>query len=431
MEPDAGSSSGDGITLDAILQEKKTFDLSLNFEKLGVDDQNHGWSSPAPSEPVIIESMPTRSNILSTGLLKCQLPSTEPKTYLAATTADRRLHLFDPETPSHPLVRSYSSFVDSPILDVIVVEGKYLLTGSMSGRLLLYDTKTDQVLDERRDQTKYIVKLAVQSSDESTIIASAGWDSKVFLYRLSKDESSRPCLGNPIASLTLSTVPETLLFVKSPETLRPILLLSRRDSSFLYYYSVPLHESTDQTELRLLGRQNLAPHSNAWVAFTPSDVQLSPKDQTLVAVATSSTPHMKLLLVRLLIPPEERPVADRDGPVTQASQARDALLIQDKEEGAIVVNVNTMAPQTTYSTPRLIWRPDGSGVYVSSDDGVVRGFEANTGKQITILHAHEPGSKIRCLWAGKMDNVSGSAQPSSEILLTGGFDQKLIVWRIP
>lgn len=146
-----------------------------------------------------------------------------------------------------------------------------------------------------------------------------------------------------------------------------------------------------------------------------------------------STPHMKLLIVKLLLPPTRSsgPAADTslgpDGPVTQASQARAELAVADKEEAAILVNVSTLAPQTSYSTPRLVWRPDGSGVYVSSDDGVVRGIEAKSGKLISSLKAHEPGSKIRCLWAGHLTNDD----EKTECLISGGFDQKLIVWRSP
>jgi hypothetical protein len=44
LEPDAGS--GTGVTIDQILQEKKTFDLSLSFEKLGTDDGEKGWRNP-------------------------------------------------------------------------------------------------------------------------------------------------------------------------------------------------------------------------------------------------------------------------------------------------------------------------------------------------------------------------------------------------
>jgi hypothetical protein len=182
-----------------------------------------------------------------------------------------------------------------------------------------------------------------------------------------------------------------------------------------------------------LGKQNLAPHSNAWVAFTPSDVQLCPTDSSLVAVATSTMPHMKLLVVKLLIPTEEssllaaNPIPGLDGTITQASQARAELLIQDREEAAILINISTIAPQTQYSTPRIVWRPDGSGVYVSSDDGIVRGIEATTGKIISSLEAHDLGSKIRCLWAGYLKTDTNS-ESTSEHLISGGFDQKLIAW---
>jgi WD40 repeat protein len=361
----------------------------------------------------------------------------EPKAYLTVTTADRRLHLLDASSPSLPLVLTHSSFLDSPVLDVLVVAQKYLLFASMSGKLLLYNTETNQILEARKDHVKYLVKLAAWSEGTSSIIASAGWDAKVFLYRLSTDDPSDVRLGEPLATVTLSSIPETLLFVQSPDTLRPVLLLTRRDSTFLYYYTIP-HNDSHESQIHLIGTQNLAPHSNAWIAFTPSDVQLCPVDPMLVAVATSSTPHMKLQIVRLLLPPENELAGDAahspdHDALTQASQARANLLLQDKQDAAIIVNVSTMAPQTAYSTPRLVWRPDGSGVYVSSDDGVVRGFEATTGKQTATLQAHDAGSKLRCLWAGRLKVVSNESPNDvreEEYLISGGFDQKLILWDV-
>ncbi|KAF1975507.1 hypothetical protein BU23DRAFT_530035 [Bimuria novae-zelandiae CBS 107.79] len=418
------------VTIEKILQEKQTFDLTLNFEKLGVDDKERRWQTIAPSDPTVMDSIP-RSNLLSVAQLDLTLPSNPNlHTYFAATTADRCLHLIDPSSPPSSAVQSYSTFQDSPILDVAGFRNRYLLVASMSGSLLLFDTKTEQVLDQRKDHGKYVVKLATWITDTSILVATAGWDANVFLYRLSTDISETPRLGKPIATMSLPTVPETLLFIRAPETARPILLLTRRDSTFLHYYAVP-SSGSDESDLTPLGKQNLAPHSNAWVAFTPSDVQVSPVDASVVAVATSSTPHMKLLVVKLLLSPEK--VASLDGyqipdsgPITQASQARADLLLQNREEAAILVNVSTMAPQTAYSTPRLVWRPDGSGIYVSSDDGIVRGFEAHTGKLVATLEAHEPGSKIRCLCAGK---VKLDLVDNREILLTGGFDQKLVLWK--
>jgi WD40 repeat protein len=104
-------------------------------------------------------------------------------------------------------------------------------------------------------------------------------------------------------------------------------------------------------------------------------------------------------------------------------------LIQDREEAAILLNINTMSPQTAYSTPKLAWRPDGSGIYVTSDDGIIRGFEASTGKLVVSLRGHESGSKIRCLWAGFLDENADDSVHSNECVISGGFDRKLILWK--
>jgi hypothetical protein len=434
LPPDIGANSNDPITIESILQEKRVFDTSLNFEKLGLDNGARGWSAHSPSVPMVMSSLPTRSNILSVSIVNLSLFYRQTQEYVAITTADRHLHLLSLASTKLEVAHSYSNFQDSPILDVLAVDTQHILVASMSGKLSLYDTVKDEVLDERRDHTKYIVKLASYSEGNTTWIASAGWDSKIFLYKFAVHEDS-PKLGKPTAILTQPSIPETITFVTSPDDGMPVLLVARRDSTFLHFYAMP---SSNSPTLELLGRQNLAPHSNAWIAFTPSDVQTCPTDASLVAVATSTTPHMKLLILKLLVPNKQSSllgasaVPGSDGTVTQASQARAELLIQDREEAAIQVNVSTLAPQTQYSTPRLVWRPDGTGVYVSSDDGLVRGIEANTGKLMATLEGHDPGSKLRCLWAGKLAIRGGSSSSPDchqEFLISGGFDQKLILWR--
>jgi WD40 repeat protein len=434
LPPDTGANSSDSVTIESILQEKKAYDNSLNFEKLGLDDSDRGWSEGAPSEPTIISSLPSRSNILSVSVVElCLRVSAQPQVYIAVTTADRKLHLLDSTSPAYEVAHSYSDLTDSPILDMLVLSQQLILVASMSGRLSLYDTVQSEALDERKDHSKYIVKLACHRLEDTILIASAGWDSKVFLYTIKPNETTVQ-LGKPSAVLTLPTIPETLVFIESPDDGSPLLVVTRRDSTFLHFYAVPCSDSQD---LNFLGRQNLAPHSNAWIAFSASDVQVCPTDPSLVAVATSTTPYMKLLILKLLVPTKQSsllaatPVPGPDGTVTQASQARAELLIQDREEAAIIVNVSTLAPQTQYSTPRLVWRPDGSGVYVSSDDGLVRGIEATTGKVTAAMEGHDPGSKLRCLWAGTLQTPQDSEADLStgqEYLISGGFDQKLIVW---
>lgn len=299
----------------------------------------------------------------------------------------------------------------------------------MSGQLVLSDG-SGKVLESRRDHTKYIVKIAVCNGTQDTIIATAGWDGKVFVYKTSQAEDLK--LGQPFTSISLTTKPESIIFTNHPHTEQPVLLVSRADSTFIHYYTI---EETP----RLLGMQNLAPHSNAWVAFTPSAMELCPTDPSLLAVGTSSIPHMKLLIVRLLFPPWEASPSSSSGvatvnaalseteqePMTQASQARAAIALAEREAAAIQIQSTTMAPQTAFSTPAVAWRPDGSGVWVNGDDGAVRGIESSSGKVVQVLKGHEPGSKVRCLWAGRVD----VKDKSTEILVSGGFDQKLIIWR--
>jgi WD40 repeat protein len=395
----------------------------------------------APSAPTIVSTLPSKSNIIHATAHWLALPNaSSPAPYLLSSTADRRLNVISPDPKSFDLLRSYTHLQDAPILDSVVLDSRHLLISSMSGRIKLFDLKTEAVLDERRDHTKYVVRLASWQRGNDAYIASAGWDSKIFVYHMGGAEDRDRRIGAPIATLDLPSNPEALLFVEHPESSRPLLLLSRRDSTLLYYYSVPGPESVSR-ELLLVGKQNLAPHSNAWIAFTPAALAICPTDPSLLAVATSAVPHMKLIIVRLLLPPFTESSAAgaaaspqnvlnvQETPTTQASQARAALVVQEREEAAILVQCTTLAPQTQYSTPALAWRPDGSGLWVNSDDGSIRGIEASTGKVIVTLEGHEPGSKIRCLWAGKIRSVKADDTAEEEWVVSGGFDQKLIVWR--
>lgn len=322
-----------------------------------------------------------------------------------------------------------SNLHDAPVLSSLLLARDRILTASMSGQLYLSDPN-GRVLEKRRDHTKYVVKVVALTDDPGeSYLATAGWDNKVVVYKV--DQEANLEIGEPMATIPLSSKPEAILLVRHPENNRPVLLASRTDSSFIFYYSV-------EEEPRLLGKQNLAPHSNAWVAFTPSSLELCPTDSSLLAVGTSSIPHMKLLIVQLLFPPWETTAAPAptqsaraallgEQPTeTQASQARAALIIADREAAAIKIHCSTLAPQTAYSTPAVAWRPDGSGVWVNGDDGAIRGIEASTGKIVSTLKGHEPGSKVRCLWAGKVKDADGENE--REILVSGGFDHKLIVW---
>ena len=386
----------------------------------------------APSCPVKVTTLPTSSNLLHVSLETLEDESSSRSFQLLfATTADRRLNLVVPN-PTYTLFKSKSHLHDSPILSYAVVGKGFLTTisTSMSGQVILYDHKEDRVIEERRDHKKYVVQVATcneESESKPIWVATAGWDAKIFVYRyeITTDANSHR-LGEPVGSLALPTNPETMTFIKPPDTQDPILLVTRRDSTSLHFYALPDSASPPPVALRLLRSQNLAPYSNTWIAFSPSAVAVCPTDSTLLAVATSAVPHMKLIIVRLLLPPIESPASNAPEASTQEAQTRAKLAIQEREESAIKIHVSTLAPQTAYSTPQVCWRPDGSGVWVNGDDGLLRGIEAKSGKIVaTLKNGHEAGSKIRSVWAGLVNNDG----IKEEWVVSGGFDKRLVIWR--
>lgn len=405
---------------------------------------------------------PTSSNLLAASVESWQklgddendADSTTSAPVIVATGADRQVHLFE-TAPGNQRVTSFSGLSESPVLSYVsILDGRYILMTNMSGQLLLQHGS--RILDTRKDHSKYAVKVVAHKeqghSDSSRRywVATAGWDATVYLYvvDIPHDERKPVIMGSPLARIKTTTNPESLLFVRHVDSNELVLLVSRRDSTYIYYYQVPsasrtnasgesetAAERSDPPEARLLGHQNLAPHSNAWVAFSPAHMALSPHDPGLLAVATSTLPHLKVMIVRLLFPSVDAP-SGVSGPggdveVTQASQALEALALQNREDAAILIQANTFAPQTAYSTPQVAWRPDGSGIWVNGDDGVVRGVETKTGKIIAMLKGgHEPGCKVRTIWAGYVHVPSEGGPRREEWVISGGFDKRLIVWKV-
>lgn len=289
-----------------------------------------------------------------------------------------------------------------------------------------HDGSTQAV--ERMDHKRYCVKAAVSSSNPSEwLLATIGWDSRLNIYRIPKPQPGGiQELDPPVSTLTLQSIPEDIIWLPNPNPVKndddkngnedEILLLSRRDSSLLYYYAPTSPEPT------LLGTQNLAPHALSRSILTPSSISLCPTDPTLLAAAIPSLPHLKLIITRLLVPLSRQ---------TNEINRQSDLETAKREESAILQHISTLAPQTPYSTPKVVWRPDGSGVWVNGDDGCIRGIEVSTGKIVASLTGgHEGGVKVRTLWAGYVGSGKEEERSREEWVISGGFDRKVVVWRV-
>jgi hypothetical protein len=417
----------------------------------------------APSEAHTITSLSSPSNILAVHITPARTHWTTNENesrplQLLVSSADRKISVLSTDS-GHELQKTVdlSRTHNSPVLSITSLTQDSFMTSSMSGHVDLYVAE-QFCLEAVRHHAKYAVQVIVtRSCYESQlrkpfcIAASAGWDQKICIYSFEPPSESSSILGaggeadrsrisSPVATISVPTNPESILFVRHPDTSELYLIVGRRDATYLYYYKITEESTTEPfSHVSLIlheeGRQNLAPHANAWTSFSPSSLASCPTDPTLIAIATSHLPHMKLILVRLLFPGSQGqgPSAGFVGSETQASQARAELAIQDREDAAIKLHVSTMAPQTPYSTPQVVWRPDGSGVWVNGDDGVVRGIETRTGKVVTLLKGHEIGSKVRSLWAGMVrvqgrDGEDGLGK-EEEWLVSGGFDKRVIVWK--
>ncbi|KAI5808778.1 WD40-repeat-containing domain protein [Peziza echinospora] len=481
-------------TLEDLLEEKRIYDLSLKLETiLAIEKKEEEFSLPYPSTPHLLRpsstsstSTPTPSNYIHTAIT--HFPRPYNRQLILATTVSSQIHLFDPTpnattttaaisslspTPTtYPLLKTLPPLHTSPTLTTYPLRnGKYLLTGSMDGTTYLHKTANPEYkrLWSAAKHEKFVVKVIV-SRDERWIVT-ASYDKRVNIYYVNtlpaggsddeeeegedegaeeqgegtqadncKEEEEEGDIDITLVhTIELQSTPEGMCFV--PHTPPPIpqptlatdslsapprqpqrpqpqphpqpqtLILARRDSTLLTYYTLtppsptssPTSTSPTSPTITLSHTYTLTPESShSSISFTPMALSPHPKNPRHLAILTDTVPIMKFLLM-------------------------------ETYTGKILVECFTGAAQSPYSTAALSWRPDGTGVWVNSDDGVVRGIEARSGKVVAVLGGGGGGGglghtgKVRTLWGGLVYGMRGEAR---EVLVTGGFDQKLIIWEV-
>lgn len=225
---------------------------------------------------------------------------------------------------------------------------------------------------------KYVVRVAIDH--ERGLVATAGYDKRINIASVTSSGESEIAV-QPLQTIELVKNPESISFVPGGES--SSLLVTLRDSPFLDYYG-----STGRSPFTLGTRENMNELNDMHVSFSAVDISQRPVTPALLAVATSNTPNGRTIFM----PP-----------------------FSDK----ITHNCWTGAPQDDYSKPLVRWRPDGTGVYVNGDDGIIRGIHVGTGKVVQNIKAHE--GIIRALWSGRVGD--------EEVLISGGFDRKVKYWR--
>lgn len=248
-------------------------------------------------------------------------------------------------------------------------------------------------------------------------------------------------------------------------------------------------QANDVPPLSIISRTNLLDSINTstFVTFTPMALDIyhskeGDSDDSKFVVATSHSPYMRVIVGEigleepqgnnpaltgntahehttainaLLNPKNETESKDKalvtnkgedDGSNTavgrQASNTN-PFVEKKKPYGTMIFhNILAHAPQDQYSMPKVKWSHSGTGVWVSGDDGLVRGIEVETGKVVVELGGADTLEdketsddsltnkftkkhldKIRDIDVGQIP--TGPDGKTQDIVVTGGVDKRV------
>ncbi|KAK6544270.1 hypothetical protein TWF694_000972 [Orbilia ellipsospora] len=431
LTPESITNNSTDLTIEQILEEKKLYDLAVRFEKLTTSIGDVDFAVPYPNTPTSLTTLSSASNILSLTLTSLFIDDS-PRQVIISTTSDKALRIYSAKKP-HDLIQTIAGLHTGPILCVLPIAQRWLITASMSRDIAISDIKGD-VLHRWEGHGKYIVKLAISEpltlesseAEEVRYIAAASYDKSLSVHKLriplarsstSEEEGeergeSKPPSLELLQMLKFPDTVEDVIFSKdfsdSQNSTKTLLVATIRDSAYLHIYSsintAPASSSSSSSSstnqpFTFLSKTPLNATSTTWLTYTPTSLSPHPQHPHLLALITSSLPAPKLILYNL-------------------------QTFTVEKEFAVPINLSA------YSTGIVTWRGDAnaSGVWVNGDDGLVKGVEVKSGKVMVELKGHE-GRKVRCLVAGIVAG-NGDGGEEEEVMVSGGFDGGLKVWRV-
>ena len=510
---DGKSALDPSLTLESLVDAHRKHAASGAFAKAESVPQSRPWRQPTPTLPTLLPSPTPGANMLRVLAAHMEVGddgrergSSNPpaRQHLVATTAARRVYVFDVAAHPHPALVADWMPADSPVLDWHVLTPRFSLGTCMSGLVFVWANDWAKRVCERRDHRKFLVRAAVcvrnvqhqeeedaSSSDGTTAavdtgrrnfyVVTAGWDHRIFVYNLSlpSDSSSSssssaaaeapPTLSDPIAQLDLPTLPEDIHLHEAggrtdrpracaPRLGRAILLCSARSDGAGIADACPSRRPVGAVPSDLFGR--LAHRSPRAGRHDVEHARYAARRGAHAGSRRGRGCGMPTL-VRVSQPKTRKNRSSSSSRPRRRSEPD--WLLQRKTHARR--QSAPRAPRTRLRRPIArrapVWRPDGSGVWVTGDDGVIRGIETGSVKVVARLGAaaaggnddgdgdetrhgtgtalpqesstqrfvgHEVDSKVRDLWAGWLD-IRGSGD-REECVLSAGFDRRCILWRM-
>lgn len=346
------------IPILSFLQEEKLSKLTLT-SKLP-NKVNHTIRESTNFLSIRSGLHPRRFFDTSVGLFKAEFNSC-----IFSSSVDKTLKIRSTISPNFDLLDTYS--FTSPVLSSASdPTNRYIVVSTMEGSLSLIDLVTRKILQKVEDHTKYVVRV-VWSAD-GRFVTSIGYDKGILIYEVvnspSEDDDSPILLEGEEADLLSGTPkvelvqkwshyaqsnPEAIIFL--PES--DYLVFTCREDNLIRYVALPGKEQDEKKDWEITSF-NLNPNGDNWVSFSILYITIHP---TLpILCLQTSTENSRLLLYPF------------------HSAQRISTLFTTIEQG-------------DYSTPRHCWLKDGTGVLLSSEDGMIRCIDMQ-GRIVLKLGAH-------------------------------------------
>ncbi|ANZ74888.1 BA75_02941T0 [Komagataella pastoris] len=371
------------------------------------------WKLP---NPVIGEELvPLGSNlVISTTVGNLKL-SNQTSPCIVISTSSNELQIFDLNGVKlagfEKVLKSISKVV------LIIEDSPLLLCGGMDGHLSILDVITEEIQSFQL-HGRLLSDMKYLPIDESHgYLVSIGMDNNVTLSTI--DFTDIKNIQFSKSQFRMLTRPTCIDFFKFQKHF--LVIANRVDTSLISVFMV--NDGNELVELCRLSTDDSEFSSHGFqvgaLAHHITDEKL------LISAATNHIPYMRLItlvlpdLYELIDYWVKEEGKDTDGDLLSKLRSLSINQIHEQQftnkthviRNVILSSVNTSAPQDKYSVQQIATRDSKNGVWIFSDDGVIRGLNLSSGTIIEELKSHE----------GRIKSAAAfTSNDGDELLFTSG-----------
>lgn len=296
------------------------------------------------------------------------------------------------------IIRSYPDISGSVLKCCYPIGEDRVLICGMDGVVKLVSLEDDEPKPVAQHQLH--ARLVTDLKVWGNLMFSIGWDSYLRVHTLEDDKLA---MLSEFKLLSNATALEVVSLGSVP-----IALVTRMDSSQLTYFSC-LESLVELTRVSLNDAE-FSTHGFTGMSIGVSSPSI--ESGTTVVVGTSHIPFMRLVVTKA---PDLHELVLSKG-VGSLNNTSAQELSTPTQRGVILMNLVTPSPQDKFSHCKVIFRADGTGVWIFGDDGIIRGMDLRSGEVVTELKGHDGRIKSALVCANR------------EVLVTSGTDKQVMLW---